>query len=118
MYKEPQGFLKKAKVTDKIDTRKYIDLKEVEGVNKNISELYGQFKSALKNGEKSDEFFKSVRKLKRNSIKMNIGACILALGVVTPALMLAKRFAGKDDQEFQTKKEVREKLIKEGVIQG
>ena len=118
MYKEPQGFLKRAKITDKIDTRKYIDLKEVEGVNKNISELYTQFKSALAKGEKPDEFFKSVRKLKRNSIKMNIGACILALGVITPALMLAKRFTGKDNQEFQTKKEVREKLIKEGLIEA
>ena len=56
--------------------------------------------------------------IKSNSIKMNIGACILALGVITPALMLAKRFTGKDDQEFQTKKEVREKLIKEGLIEA
>ena len=118
MYKEPQGFLKKAKITDKIDTRKYIDLKEVEGVGEKISELHGQYKSALSQGEKSEEFFNAVRKLKRNSIKMNIGACILALGVITPALMLAKRFAGKDDQEFQTKKEVRDKLIQEGIIKA
>ena len=46
----------------------------------------------------------------------NIGSCIFALGVLTPAIMLAKRYIGNEDTEFQTKKEIREQLIKEGVI--
>ena len=41
----------------------------------------------------------------------------MALGVVTPGIMLLKRFTAKDDEEFQTKKEIREQLIKEGVIE-
>ena len=116
MYKEPQGLLKKATVTDKIDTRKYIDLDEVKGVSKKIEELYKQFQKALAEGKTSDEFFDGVRKLKRKSIITSIGTCIIALGVVTPAIMLGKRLLAKDDKEFQTKKDIREKLIKEGVI--
>lgn len=104
------------KNTDKIDTRKYIDLKEFEGVNFKVEELYKQYKEALGKGESSEKFFNGVKKLKRNSIKLSIGACIFALGVLTPAMMVFKRFMGKDDKEFQTKKEIREKLVKEGII--
>lgn len=116
MYKEPQGLFKKAKLTDKIDTRKYIDLEDVESVNKKLEELYSQYKSAKLKGETTEAFFKGVKKLKRKSILTNIGTCIFALGVVTPAIMLAKRLSKKDDQEFQTKKQIREQLIKEGII--
>lgn len=116
MYKEPQGLFKAAKITDKIDTRKYIDLEDIESINKKIEELYKQFNSAKSKGESSEKFFAGVKKLKRNSILTNIGTCIFALGVVTPAIMLAKRLAGKDDAEFQTKKEIRAQLIKEGII--
>ena len=116
MYKEPQGLFKKAKLTDKIDTRKYIDLEDIEAVNKKLEELYSQFKTAKAKGETTEQFFNGVKKLKRNSIITNIGTCIFALGIVTPAIMLAKRLAGKDDTEFQTKKEIREQLIKEGII--
>ncbi len=104
------------KNTNKIDTRKYIDLKEVEGLSKQIEELYGQYKDAMKKGETSDKFFTQLKNLKRKSIGANIGSCALALGVITPGIMLAKRFLFHDDTEFQTKKEIREKLIKEGVI--
>lgn len=107
---------KKKEYTDKIDTREYIDLKEVEGVNNKIKELYGQYKEALKNGETSEKFFEGVKKLKRKSIIANIGSCMLALGVITPGIMLAKRFLFRDDTEFQTKKDIREQLIEEGVI--
>ena len=99
-----------------IDTRKFIDIDKIKDTYKNIDTLYTQYKEALKKGATSDEFFSSVKKLKRNSIITNIGTCIFALGVVTPAIMLAKRFYSKDDTEFQTKKEIREQLIKEGVI--
>ena len=104
------------KDTGKIDTRKYIDLNDFKGVGEKIEELYLQYKSAISNGETPDQFFEAVKKLKRKSIRTNIGTCILALGVLTPAIMLTKRLMGKDDQEFQTKKEIREQLIKEGVI--
>ena len=110
------GIIKTLKKTDKVDTRRYIDLKEAERVNNNIEELYGQYKAALKKGENIDKFFKSLKKLKRTSILTNIITCILALGVVTPGVMLLKRLTSGDDKEFQTKKEIREQLIKEGII--
>ena len=104
--------------TNKIDTRAFVDFDEVKAVNKQVNELYTQYKNALKKGETTDEFFTKVRKLKRNSINMNIGACILALGVITPAIMLLKRKTDKGGSEFQTKKEIKEELIKEGVIKA
>ena len=116
MYKEPQGLFKKGIATDKIDTRKYIDLDEFTKVGEKIKTLYGQYKTALQNGETADDFFNAVKKLKRSSIIKNIGTCIFALGIVTPGIMLVKRFFAKDDQEFHTKKEIREQLIKEGII--
>lgn len=102
--------------TNKIDTRAFVDFDEVKGINKQVNELYIQYKNALKKGETTEEFFTKVRKLKRNSINMNIGACILALGVITPAIMLLKRKTDKGGSEFQTKKEIKEELIKEGII--
>ena len=104
------------KETGKIDTRKYIDLKEVEGIQNKIELLYKQYKDALAKGETADKFFAQVKKLKRNSILTNIGSCMLALGVFTPAIMLLRRYSGDDNQEFETKKQIREQLIKEGVI--
>lgn len=108
--------IKLLKNTDKIDTREFIDLGEVKGVKDKIAELYGQYKDALTKGETSDKFFSGVRKLKRKSIIGNIGACILALGVITPAAMLLKRYSDKSGKEFQTKREIKEQLIREGVI--
>lgn len=119
MYKNPQKLyelFKKPEYTDKIDTRKFIDLNDIKGINTKLETLYKQYQEALKNGESSEKFFQGVKKLKRNSINMNIGTCILALGVITPCIMLAKRFAGKDDVEFKTKSDIREQLIKDGVI--
>lgn len=104
--------------TNKIDTRAFVDFDEVKGINKQVNELYTQYKNALKKGETTDEFFTKVRKLKRNSINMNIGACILALGVITPAIMLLKRKTDKGGSEFQTKKEIKDELIKEGIIKA
>ena len=106
----------KVEKTDKIDTRKYIDLTDVKTVYKNMDSLYKQYIEAIGKGDTAEKFFKQVKKLKRGSIITNIGTCIFALGVATPAIMLAKRLAGKDDAEFQTKKEIRKQLIEEGVI--
>jgi len=107
---------KKTQYTDKIDTRKFIDLEDVKGVENKIKELYSQYKNSLKNGETAEKFFAGVKKLKRKSIIANIGCCALALGVISPGIMLAKRLLFKDDAEFQTKRDIREQLIQEGVI--
>ena len=60
-------------------------------------------------------FFNQVKKLKRNSVLMSLGSCMFALGVLTPVLMLLSR-TGEDNQEFETKKRIREDLIKKGII--
>ena len=91
-------------------------LKDIEGIDTKLTELYKQYKEAVAKGDSSEKFFNGVKKLKRHSILTNIGTCIFALGVVTPAIMLGKRLVGKDDSEFETKKEIRKQLIKEGLI--
>ena len=102
--------------TDKIDTRKFIDLNDIKKTYEKIDTLYKQFLEATAKGDTSAKFFDGVKKLKRHSIITNIGTCIFALSIVTPAAMLAKRLLGKDNAEFQTKKEIREQLIKDGII--
>ena len=104
------------KPTGKIDTRAFIDISEIKQVYENVEKLYSQYKSALTKNETSETFFKSLKKLKRNSVILNIGASILALGVITPAIMLIKRMTDKSGMEFETKRRIKEELIKEGVI--
>lgn len=119
MYEKPKKWYEIFKIpeyTEKIDTRKFIDLEDIKRVYKNVDALYEQYSEALKKGDTAEKFFKQVKKLKRHSIITNVGTCIFALGVVTPAIMLAKRLMNKDDAEFQTKKDIRQQLIKEGVI--
>lgn len=115
-FAKQSDLIKTFEKTDKIDTRAFIDLKDIEGLKNNVNELYEQYKRALKKGESSDKFFNGLRKLKRSSIRTNIGVSILALGVLTPAAMLIKRLTDKGGSEFQTKKEIKEQLIKEGII--
>ena len=93
-------------LSGKVDTRKYIDLGDLKGIGKKIENLLNQFENS---GEDIDTFFKSVRKLKRASVIKNIGACIGALGVLAPAIMLLVRKFG-DNSEYQVKKDVEAKL--------
>ena len=104
------------KNTDKIDTRAYIDLEKIENLKDNLNKLYEQYKEAVKKGENTEQFFKKVKKLKRCSIITNIGASIFALGVLAPGIMLIKRKFFDLDSEFQTKRDIRNQLIKEGII--
>lgn len=104
--------IKLYKKTDKIDTRKYIDIKKVKGVKDNLSKLYEQYQNS---GETTEVFFSKLKKLKRGSVIANIGTSILALGVVIPGIMLGKRLAN-GDTEFEVKNEVKQKLIEEGKL--
>ena len=109
-YKKPKKWyqiFKKAEDTKLLDTRKYIDLKEVRQTHGNISKLYSQFEQS---GQTVDEFFKGVRKLKRGSIMKNMGSTIFALGVVLPGLMLADRFLRGDNKEFAVEKRIKDEL--------
>lgn len=94
------------KSTGNVDTRKYIDLDDLKGIGSKIEKLLSQYE---KSGEDADTFFKAVRKFKRGSVIKNIGACIGALGVIAPAIMLAVRYFG-GDKDYQVKKDVEAKL--------
>lgn len=113
----------KKDLNSEVDTRKYIDLSEVKGVNEKLGKVYDQFarftekmhknQPAMKDDEILETFLKDLRKLKRGSIRKNIGACIGALGIVAPAIMVALRFADKDNSKFQVKEQIEQKLADE-----
>lgn len=87
-----------------VDTRKYIDLKELKGICNKAEKLFNQYKKSEK---PLDEFLKSVRTLKKASIIKNIGACIGALGIIAPAIMLGLR---KLNPDYQVRKDIEKKL--------
>ncbi len=126
LHKKPDNLIVKAakmsdiitidKKNNKIDVRKFIDLKETKKIKDKIEKLYNQYNDSISKGEKPEEFFNKVKKLKRMSILTNIGSCILALGVLTPGIMLLNRMTADDNKEFETKKKIREDLIKKGLI--
>ncbi len=94
------------KGSDMVDTRRYIDLKSLRGVGEKLEKLLGQYESS---GKSADEFFKAVTKLKKSAVLKNIGACIGALGVVAPAIMLLTRKFG-DNSDYQVRKDIEKKL--------
>lgn len=103
------------KGTDQIDSQYYIDINKVKRRKERIEKLYNAFKSQSK--ENVDEFFHEIIKLKRTSVLKNIGACIGVLGVLIPGIMVAIRFmGGEENKEFQTKKEIHERLKRENNL--
>ena len=102
-----------------VDTRAYIDLDQVKDINEKLGKLYEQFNNFKSKaaGKSEDEilttFLKDLKKYKRISVLKNIGACIGALGVVCPAIMLALRFYNKDNREFKVKAQLEEQLAKD-----
>ena len=102
------------KNSDKVDTRAYLNLGNtnaddfggLRGVCKKLEKLLNQYETS---NEDIDVFMKSLRKLKRGTVLKNMGACIGALGVVAPAIMLLMRKTG-DNSEYQVKKDVEAKL--------
>lgn len=99
------GLAKELPNADVVDTRAYIDIDEFKGVAQKLEKLHGQYE---KSGESLDVFLSGVQKLKRASVWKNMGSCILALGVLAPAIMVGIRYL-REDKEFQ----VREKIEKE-----
>ena len=95
---------------DKVDTRAYIDIDEFKGVAQKLEKLHTQYENS---GETLDVFLKGVKKLKRASVLKNIGSCIMALGVITPAIMVGLRYL-REDKEFQ----VRDRIEKEMKLRG
>lgn len=98
------GIITLADGSELVDTRKYIDLKELRGICDKAEKLFTQYK---KSEQPLDEFLKSVRRLKKASILKNIGACIGALGIIAPAIMLGLR---KLNPDYQVRKDIEKKL--------
>lgn len=98
------GIITLADGSELVDTRKYIDLKELRGICDKAEKLFTQYK---KSEQPLDEFLKSVRNLKKASILKNIGACIGALGIIAPAIMLGLR---KLNPDYQVRKDIEKKL--------
>lgn len=107
--------LKNATQADNIDYRKFIDFDEFKGVAEKLNKLHGKF-DAFKATDVKDKtleaFLKNVKKLKRASILKNMGICIGALGVFAPAVMIAVRKFGKDNDAFQVKEDLRKQMAK------
>lgn len=109
-FAKQSDLIELVKDTEFVDTRKYIDLKELRGISAKLEKLLGQYE---KSGDSVDEFFKSVRALKKGAVLKNIGACIGALGVLAPAIMLLLR---QFNPEYQVKKDVEKKLAMANAV--
>lgn len=107
--------LKNATQADNIDYRKFIDFDEFKDVAKKLDKLHNKF-DAFKATDVKDKtleaFLKNVKKLKRVSILKNMGICISALGIFAPAVMIAVRKFGKDNDAFQVKEDLRKQMAK------
>ena len=105
--------LKKASQADNIDYRQYIDFNEFKGVARKLEKLSDKFEQ-YKNSQAADKsleaFLKQVKKLKRTATLTNIGACIGALGIFAPAVMIAVRKFGKGSDEFQVKEDLKKQM--------
>ncbi|MDR1167385.1 MAG: hypothetical protein LBK53_00650 [Heliobacteriaceae bacterium] len=108
--------IEKGEGKGKIDTRAYIDLKEVKGVKDSLAKLYEQYSGEMSKGVKPEEFFAQVRKLKRTAALKNIGASIAALGILVPGIMVAIRYLKKGNKDFQIKKQAEKELALQGKI--
>ena len=77
---------------------------------KKLAGKFEDFKQTDVKDKSLEAFLKSVKKLKRISVLANIGACIGALGVLAPALMIAMRKFDKN-QGFQVKEDLKKEML-------
>lgn len=113
--------LKKATQADDVDYRQFIDYDEFQGVAsklKKLSQKFENYKATDVKDKSIEAFLKNVKKAKRSSIILNIGACIGALGVLAPALMVAMRKFDKNNEGFQVKEDLKQEMLASGKIQG
>ena len=111
--------LKKSTQADNVDYRKFIDFDEFRGVAEKLTKLqdkFEEYKTTDLKDKTLDAFLKNVKKLKRKSILKNMGACIGALGILAPAIMIAFRKFDKDNNAFQVKEDLKKELAAKGKI--
>lgn len=105
-FAKKSDIIELVKNSERVDTRRYIDLKNLRGVSEKLEKLLNQYE---KSGKPADEFFKAVTKLKKGAVLKNIGACIGALGIIAPGIMLLSRRFG-DNSDYQVRKDIEKKL--------
>lgn len=106
--------LKNATQADNVDYRQFIDYDEFQGVASKLQKLskkFEAFKATDAKDKTLEAFLKNVKKVKRGSILLNIGACIGALGILAPALMIAMRKFDKENQGFQVKEDLKKEMM-------
>lgn len=106
------GMMSLLKDPEVIDTRAYIDIDEIKGVANKLDKLHKQYEQS---GESLETFLNGVKKLKRVSVWKNLGSCILALGVLAPAIMVAIRYL-REDKEFKVREQIEKELAFQGEI--
>ncbi len=105
-FAKQSDIIELVKDSDKVDTRRFINLDDLRGVSKKLEKLMGQYESS---GETLDEFLRSVKSLKKAAIWKNIGSCIGALGILAPAIMLLTRKFGSGS-DYQVRKDIEKKM--------
>lgn len=111
--------LKHATQADNVDYRQFIDYDEFQSVASKLQKLskkFEDFKATDAKDKSLEAFLKNVKKVKRGSILLNIGACIGALGILAPALMIATRKFDKENQGFQVKEDLKKEMLAKGKI--
>lgn len=106
--------LKNVTQADNVDYRQFIDYDEFQGVASKLQKLSKKFEAYKATDAKDktlEAFLKNVKKVKRGSILLNIGACIGALGILAPALMIAMRKFDKENQGFQVKEDLKKEMM-------
>lgn len=105
-FAKQSDIIELVKGSDKVDTRRFINLDDLRGVAAKLEKLMGQYESS---GESLDDFFKSIQRLKKGAIWKNIGSCIGALGILAPAIMLLTRKFGSGS-DYQVRKDLEKKM--------
>lgn len=95
------------KKSDRIDNRRYINIEDIKGIYENLGKLKKQLGEYMEENSSNtvDKFLKEVKSLKRASVLKNIGACIGALGIVAPAIMVGLRFMS-NNKDFERKQRI------------
>ena len=105
--------------SEKIDYRKFIDFDDFKGVAEKLEKLNNKFEQ-FKNTETADKsieaFLNNVKKLKRKAVLKNMGACVGALGILAPAIMIMLRKLDKNNNAFQVKEDLKKELMAQGKI--
>ena len=105
--------------SDKIDYRQFIDFDEVKDVAKKLQKLnnkYEEFKAINVGNSSIDTFLTNVKKLKRNAVLKNMGACVGVLGIIAPAIMVLLRKMDKENSGFQVKEDLKKEMVFKGQL--